>query len=447
MPRLRRAVVAGAWLAVASFALAAPLRVAADDTPVPPETVPSTGVIATTADTTSVATTTEAAPTTTPAPTESTTATTTAETTTTTAAATTTTTAATTTAASTTTSSTAPPAVTEAEQPARAPLPAVQSKRQVAPVTATAKPPRTAVSQPKTTAALRPALAAGLPELVTGVVKLRLPGVPTHLPLRVTPPLEGGPYVFPVTGEPVWGDTYGAPRSQVAGGWHHGDDIFAMLGTPVVAVADGTLNRVGWDRLGGWGLWLVDRAGDEFYYAHLSGYSKLALLSTQVSAGEVIGFIGNTGDAFTTIPHLHFEVHPRGLLQLGYDGAVDPTTYLRSWRHVRTVVVGRPFHPPFPIDVAWRAEALQNFRQLLDARGLDRPRHHRGAHAPQLTSEGAARLAGALVGAPPVAAAAVEGRRNQLWLWALPGALLLAVALLGALAWRRRRRTGSVAAG
>jgi hypothetical protein len=312
-------------------------------------------------------------------------------------------------------------------------------------LTTTAKPPKAGASPPKATAALRPALAAGLPELVTGVVKLDFPAA--HLPLRVTPPLEGGPYVFPVAGESVWGDSYGAPRSEVAGGWHHGDDIVAMLGTPVVAVADGTLDRVGWDRLGGWGLWVRDWAGDEFYYAHLSGYSRLALLSTRVSAGEVIGFIGNTGDAFTTIPHLHFEVHPRSLLQLGLDGAVDPTTYLRSWRHVRTFVVGRPFHPPLPIEVAWRAEALQNFRELLDARGLDRPHQNRGGHAGQLASKRAAPLAGAVVTAPPVAAAAAEGRRNQLWLWALLGVLLFAVALLGALGWRRRRRTGSAAAG
>jgi murein DD-endopeptidase MepM/ murein hydrolase activator NlpD len=434
MPRLRRAVVAGAWLAVASFALAVPLRVGADDTPVPPETVPNSDVVATTAVTTSVATTTQVAPTTTPAPTEST-------------AATTTTGDATTTAAVTTaTSSAAPSDVSEAERPARAPLPAVEAKRRVAPVTATATAtaPRAGASPSRTTAALRPALAAGLPELVTGVVKLRFPGTPVHLPLTVTPRLEGGPYVFPVTGEPAWADSYGAPRSEVAGGWHHGDDIVAMLGTPVVAVADGTLNRVGWDRLGGWGLWVRDRAGDEFYYAHLSGYSKLALLSSQVRAGEVIGFIGNTGDAFTTIPHLHFEIHPRGLLQLGYDGAVNPTSYLRSWRHVRTFVVGRPFHPPLPIEVAWRAEALQNFRELLDARGFDRPDKNRVGHAVQLTSEGAAPLARALVGAPPVAAA-VEGRRSQLWPWALLGALPFAVALLGALGWRRRRRTGSAA--
>jgi murein DD-endopeptidase MepM/ murein hydrolase activator NlpD len=408
----------------------------------PPQTV-STDVVATTAVTTSVATTTEGAPTTTAAPTESTAATTTTAAVTTTAATTTTDDATTTAAATTATSSAAPPDVTEAERPARAPLPAVQAKRRVAPVTTTAKPPKGAASRPKTTAALRPALTAVVPEVVTGAVKFHFPG---PRPLRVTPPLEGGPYVFPVTGEPVWGDTYGAPRPDVASGWHHGDDIVAMLGTPVVAVADGTLDRVGWDRLGGWGLWVQDRAGDEFYYAHLSGYSKLALLSTRVSAGEVIGFVGNTGDAFTTVPHLHFEVHPRGLLQLGYDGAVDPTTYLRSWRHVRTFVVGRPFHPPLPIEVAWRAEALQNFRELLDARGLDRTHQNPGRRAGQLTSESAAPSAGVMVvAAPPEEAAAVEGQRSRLWLRALLGALLLAVALLGALGWRRRRRTAAQA--
>ena len=94
-------------------------------------------------------------------------------------------------------------------------------------------------------------------------------------PLTGTPPL-GGRYVFPVAGGADWGDTYGAERSDVPGGWHHGDDLFAPLGTPVVAVADGTIFAVGWNRVGGWRLWLVDHAGNDFYYAHLSGYTTLA---------------------------------------------------------------------------------------------------------------------------------------------------------------------------
>src|SRR5581483_7772496 len=154
---------------------------------------------------------------------------------------------------------------------------------------------------------------------------------PPARPLQVTPPLDGGPYIFPVAGTASFGDTYGGLRSDVPGGWHHGDDIFAPLGTPVVAVADGTVNRAGWERVGGWRLWVRDDDGDEFYYAHLSGYARVAFADGRVHRGEVIGFVGNTGDAFATLPHLHFEVHPRSLLRLKYDGAVDPTTYLQSW--------------------------------------------------------------------------------------------------------------------
>jgi len=165
-------------------------------------------------------------------------------------------------------------------------------------------------------------------------------------------------------------DTFGAFRGDVSGGWHHGDDIFAALGTPVVAVADGTLNRVGWERVGGWRLWVRDRLGNEFYYAHLAGYTPLALHSKQVKRGEVIGFVGNTGDAFPfTQAHLHFEVHPRSLLQLHYDGAVDPTTYLEGWPHLQHVKAPAPVHPRFPRGKNARQETTLVFRKLLAARG------------------------------------------------------------------------------
>jgi hypothetical protein len=73
-------------------------------------------------------------------------------------------------------------------------------------------------------------------------------------PLKGTPPLGQRHFTFPVVGVSDYIDTYGAFRSDVPGNWHHGDDIFAALGTPVVAVASGTINRVGWERLGGWRL-------------------------------------------------------------------------------------------------------------------------------------------------------------------------------------------------
>jgi murein DD-endopeptidase MepM/ murein hydrolase activator NlpD len=191
----------------------------------------------------------------------------------------------------------------------------------------------------------------------------------TGLPLTVTPPLEESGYVFPVLGGADWGDTYGADRSDVPGGWHHGDDLFAPLGTPVVAVTDGTVFAVGWERIGGWRLWLADGAGNDFYYAHLSGYTQLARNGRAVKRGDVLGFIGNTGDAFTTPPHLHFEVHPNPLLYLGYDGAVDPTTYLRAWPLARHVHVLPPVRLPAGAP-AGAAGSATDFRRLLAVRPL-----------------------------------------------------------------------------
>ena len=176
--------------------------------------------------------------------------------------------------------------------------------------------------------------------------------------------------MFPVVGVSGYGDSYGAFRGDVRGKWHHGDDIFAPLGAPVVAVANGTINRVGWHKVGGWRLWVRDTAADEFYYAHLSGYAPRVFHSKHVRAGDVLGFVGNTGDAFTGAPHLHFEVHPHQLLRLGYDGAVDPTTYLDSWLHMRSVRAPFPVHPRLPTHPGLRREARQVFRQLLVARHL-----------------------------------------------------------------------------
>ncbi len=199
----------------------------------------------------------------------------------------------------------------------------------------------------------------------------RKKGVPQ--PLKWTPRLgpHKAPYVFPVDGGASYVDTYGANRSDIYDGWHHGDDLFAPIGTPVVAVTKGKLSLVGWNRLGGWRLWLTDKQGNSFYYAHLAGYSRWILTHRNVTAGEVIGFLGRTGDAFTTTPHLHFEVHPHQLLKLEYDGAVDPTRYLDRW----TVVTVPKREIPQPARLkAPRGQPAQEaavvWRQLLVARHL-----------------------------------------------------------------------------
>jgi hypothetical protein len=156
-------------------------------------------------------------------------------------------------------------------------------------------------------------------------------------PTGLQPRLTAGGYVFPVYGPAQFGDSFGAFRGDVSGNWHHGDDIFAPLGAPIVACADGIVFSVGWNDVGGNRLWLRDDQGNEFYFAHLSAFTPLAKNGMRVRAGEMLGFVGNTGDAQGTPTHLHFEVHPSSLIFMGYDGAVDPTPYLDAWRHLQDV--------------------------------------------------------------------------------------------------------------
>jgi hypothetical protein len=164
-------------------------------------------------------------------------------------------------------------------------------------------------------------------------------------PPNVEPKLTAAGYVFPIYGPASPSDSFGAPRTTT---WHHGNDIFAPLGAPILAVADGTLFRVGWNDVGGNRFWLRDGAGNEFYYAHLSAFSPLAQEGAQVKAGDVIGFVGTTGDAAGTPPHLHFEIHPRELLWMGYDGAIDPYPYLTAWLRLDDLAFGSWTPEPGP---------------------------------------------------------------------------------------------------
>ena len=165
----------------------------------------------------------------------------------------------------------------------------------------------------------------------------------TRGPLKLHPKLTAGRYVFPVYGPTSYIDSYGSARADVT--YHHGDDIFGTLGQPLVAVADGTVFSVGWNKIGGNRLWILDGQGNQFYYAHLSAFSTAATNGAHVKAGQVVGFMGNTGDAEGTPYHLHFEVHPVSFLYLGYDGAVDPTAYLDAWKHQKDL--------PFPVAAGW----------------------------------------------------------------------------------------------
>jgi murein DD-endopeptidase MepM/ murein hydrolase activator NlpD/SH3-like domain-containing protein len=130
--------------------------------------------------------------------------------------------------------------------------------------------------------------------------------------LRVAPTLA-----FPVGNgrERDIGSLYGAPRD---GGDrdHHGIDIFAPRGTPVVAVSEATVTRVQTTPRGGNVVWLRDARGNRLYYAHLD--RQAVAEGMHLMPGDTVGFVGNTGNARTTPPHLHFGVYRRG------EGPVDP---------------------------------------------------------------------------------------------------------------------------
>ncbi len=127
---------------------------------------------------------------------------------------------------------------------------------------------------------------------------------------------------FPVAGRSTRsiGSFFGDPRD---GGRreHHGVDVFAPRGTPILAVSEARVVRVDTTPIGGRVIWLRDeRRNASVYYAHL--HRILAREGTVVMPGDTLGTVGNTGNARTTPPHLHFGLYFRG------EGPLDPWDYL-----------------------------------------------------------------------------------------------------------------------
>lgn len=102
---------------------------------------------------------------------------------------------------------------------------------------------------------------------------------------------------------------------------HEGLDIMAPAGREVIAVTSGKIDSKKWNNLGGNTLWLAGDDGMIYYYAHLQGYREGISEGVRVKGGELLGYVGQTGNAST--PHLHFEVH-----QTKKSEAIDPFTIL-----------------------------------------------------------------------------------------------------------------------
>jgi murein DD-endopeptidase MepM/ murein hydrolase activator NlpD len=129
---------------------------------------------------------------------------------------------------------------------------------------------------------------------------------------------------FPVAGLTWWTDDWHAYRCCPYPHLHEGLDMFASIGTPVVAAADGYVSQRVMNSISGLGVEITDAANTQYFYAHLSRFAPGLEVGMRVSVGDVIGYVGNTGDAIRTSPHLHFEVQPNGV-------PVPPKPFVDGW--------------------------------------------------------------------------------------------------------------------
>jgi murein DD-endopeptidase MepM/ murein hydrolase activator NlpD len=122
------------------------------------------------------------------------------------------------------------------------------------------------------------------------------------------PPQPPGTMTCPVDGATTFTDTWGDPRP--GGRQHHGTDLLAAEGTPLVAIEAGYIWSPNWDSDGGLGLYIRGDSGSTWYYAHLSAYVTGLFDGMRVEVGQLVGYVGHTGNA--SVPHLHLGWYPDG---------------------------------------------------------------------------------------------------------------------------------------
>ena len=125
-------------------------------------------------------------------------------------------------------------------------------------------------------------------------------------------------------------DTFNAPRDGGARR-HHALDIFAPVGTPVLSADDGVVLAMKNNRLGGLVIYATDpERRFVYYYAHLNAYREGIGKGTRLARGQVIGYVGTTGNAPKNTPHLHFAVYRLTPEKHWWEGTpIDPYDILR----------------------------------------------------------------------------------------------------------------------
>jgi murein DD-endopeptidase MepM/ murein hydrolase activator NlpD len=118
-------------------------------------------------------------------------------------------------------------------------------------------------------------------------------------------------------------DTWGASRSR--GRLHEGIDILAPRGSKVYSATEGLIADLRNNNLGGKVVWILGPGGSWHYYAHLDRHKRGLKVGDYVKKGDLIGYVGNSGNARHTAPHLHYGLYLNGKGR----GAVNPYPYLR----------------------------------------------------------------------------------------------------------------------
>ena len=127
-------------------------------------------------------------------------------------------------------------------------------------------------------------------------------------------------------------DTWQAPRGTDRR--HEGQDIFAARGTPILSATRGIIYNIGENNLGGQTVSVIGSGGRVYYYAHLDSYARGIAVGDRVTTRSVLGYVGTTGNAQGTPPHLHFGIYTP-------TGAINPLPLLTD-RTAPTVTTAAP---------------------------------------------------------------------------------------------------------